>query len=154
MVKKTLKILAWAVLVVMIILSFQAWHEMSVLQQMTHKSFTPFKTSSAASTDLPAESGAAASYLQKGDWHFEKGEYDLAIQSYRLLQQATGAAPHLLHMAEWHECLALYHRSGPSDPSFRQLLQNIAQNRQHQYQHKALDLKAQLDHFLVSLLKG
>ena len=154
MFKKALKISAWVLLATFIILCLQAWHELSTLSRMTGQGFTPFKVSPTGASDIPEESSAAASYLQKGDWHFEKGEYDKAIQNYRLLQQSEGASSHLVEMSEWHECLALYHLNGASDPSFRQLLDNLSKQRAHQYQHKALDLKDQLDHFLVGLLKG
>ena len=152
MLKKILRYILWIALVGVLLLGFQVWHEVSSLDKLVGSAFQEYKAPPAGASDMPVDSRIDINMLEEADHAFLHDKFDRAIELYRILQQRNGVNQIIRQTAEFHECLALYHVNGSDDPSFRQLLQSLASDKDHRFTSRAQDLKAQLEHPIIKWL--
>ncbi|MDX1684458.1 MAG: hypothetical protein R3275_04430 [Saprospiraceae bacterium] len=154
MLVRILKIGGLIAIIALVVLVLQTWHEVHTFDNMVEESFQEFRLPAPGASDIPEPHRAAGTVLEAGDREFSNGDYDAAIEKYRLLQHQHEGIDKMVEVAEFHECLALLHQNGINAPAFRRLLDHIRNDPEHRFVREAQKLHAQMQNILVRLYKG
>lgn len=150
MLRRILKILLALVLVAIVYLAFESWHQVSGFHQAMDNAFKAYQAPrDGMAADLNQEQLIVANMLEEADHAFERGNYERAIELYRIIQQKPQSNKAIKDMSLLHECVALYHRNGPQDASFKELLENLSEQAGFSHQDEVRNIRSHLNQRLV-----